>query len=121
MYDQTFQRAFKRAVNKQASAKPHRTPSATRSRHAPQRLRHSNRAGSARPFRRLYDDVTRMLKLAVPVRSLMRCRPSLIEVGGMPVNPGGFTTPARRHRCRIERPVAESLLRPLMAGNLSSA
>ena len=36
---------------------PPPAPSATRSRRrAPQRLRHSNRAGSARPFRRLYDD-----------------------------------------------------------------
>ena len=50
--------AFKRAVEQQASrSPPHRTPSATRSRRpCPQRLRHSNRAGSARPFRRLYDD-----------------------------------------------------------------
>ena len=58
MYDQTFQRAFKRAVEQAGITKPAtRTPSATRSRRpCPQRLRHSNRAGSARPFRRLYDD-----------------------------------------------------------------
>ena len=59
MYDQTFQRAFKRAVEQAGITKP-ATPhtSATRSRRpcSGQRLRHSNRAGSARPFRRLYDD-----------------------------------------------------------------
>ena len=56
MYDQTFQRAFKRAAE-QAGTKPAtRTSPPVRDGLAPQRLRHSNRAGSARLFRRLYDD-----------------------------------------------------------------
>ena len=46
----------------------------------------------------------------------MRCRPSLVRGRAAQVNPGGFTL-REGHRCRIERPVAESLLRPLMAGS----
>ena len=78
MYDQTFQRAFKRAVEQAGITKPAtpHTPPLVRDGLAPQRLRHSNRAGSARPFRRLYDD------------DLHAC--------------------AESWRCRIERPVAES-------------
>ena len=57
MYDQTFQRAFKRAVEQAGITKPTaHPPPLVRDGLAPQRLRHSNRAGSARPFRRLYDD-----------------------------------------------------------------
>ena len=58
MYDQTFQRAFKRAVEQAGITKPAtpHTSATVRDGLAPQRLRHSNRAGSARPFRRLYDD-----------------------------------------------------------------
>ncbi len=59
VYDQTFQRAFKRAVEQAGVAKPatpHTLPPLVRDGLAPQRLRHSNRPGSARPFRRLYDD-----------------------------------------------------------------
>ena len=58
MYDQTFQRAFKRAVEQAGITKPAtpHPPPLVRDGLAPQRLRHSNRAGSARPFRRLYDD-----------------------------------------------------------------
>ena len=69
MYDQTFQRAFKRAVEQAGinkAATPH-PPPLVRDGLAPQRLRHSNRAGSARPFRRLYDDDLHACgKLAVP-------------------------------------------------------
>ena len=80
MYDQTFQRAFKRAVEQAGITKP-ATPhtSATRCDGlAPQRLRHSNRAGSARPFRRLYDDDLHACAESWRCRSahrLMRCRP----------------------------------------------
>ncbi|MFP1463824.1 tyrosine-type recombinase/integrase [Escherichia coli] len=48
MYDQTFQRAFKRAVEQAGITKP-ATPHTLRHcsrRPCPQRLRHSNRAGS---------------------------------------------------------------------------
>ena len=38
----------------------------------------------------------------------MRCRPSLVRGRAAQVNPGGFTTLREGHRCRIERPVAES-------------
>ena len=78
MYDQTFQRAFKRAVEQAGITKP-ATPhtSATRSRRpCSAAVTTLNRAGSARPFRRLYDD------------DLHAC--------------------AESWRCRIERPVAES-------------
>ena len=78
MYDQTFQRAFKRAVEQAGIEARHTAhpPPLVRDGLAPQRLRHSNRAGSARPFRRLYDD------------DLHAC--------------------AESWQCRIERPVAES-------------
>ncbi len=60
MYDRTFQRAFKRAVEQAGITKPAAPhASATRSRRRLLRstvTTHSNRAGSARPFRRLYDD-----------------------------------------------------------------
>ena len=61
MYDQTFQRAFKRAVEQAGIEARHTAhpPPLVRDGLAPQRLRHSNR-GSARPFRRLYDDDLRM-------------------------------------------------------------
>ena len=50
--------AFKRAVEQAGITKPATAhpPPLIRDGLAPQRLRHSNRAGSARPFRRLYDD-----------------------------------------------------------------
>ena len=51
--------ALKRAVEQAGITKPatpHTSPPLVRDGLAPQRLRHSNRAGSARPFRRLYDD-----------------------------------------------------------------
>ena len=50
--------AFKRAVEQAGITKPATAhpPPLVRDGLAPQRLRHSNRAGSARPFRRLYDD-----------------------------------------------------------------
>ena len=34
--------------------------------------------------------------------------PSLVRGRAAQVNPGGFTTLREGHRCRIERPVAES-------------
>ena len=64
MYDQTFQRAFKRAVEQTGITKP-ATPHTLRHSFATALFRSGydirNRAGSARPFRRLYDDdFTRM-------------------------------------------------------------
>ena len=51
----------------------------------------------------------------------MRCRPSLVRGRAAQVNPGGFTTPARRpsvpHRTAG---CGKSSLRPLMAGSRSS-
>ncbi len=126
MYDQTFQRAFKRAVEQAGITKPAtpHTPPLVRDGLAPQRLRHSNRAGSARPFRRLYDDDLHACgKLAVPecAHRLMRCRPSLVRGRAAQVNPRGFTTPARRpsvpHRTAG---CGKSSLRPLMAGSSPS-
>ena len=69
MYDQTFQRAFKRAVEQAGITKPAtpHPPPLVRDGLAPQRLRHSNRAGSARPFRVSTTMIyTHVLKLAVP-------------------------------------------------------
>ena len=53
MYDQTFQRAFKRRRTSRHHEARHTAhpPPLVRDGLAPQRLRHSNRAGSARPFR----------------------------------------------------------------------
>ena len=52
---------------------------------------------------------------------LMRCRPSLVRGRAAQVNPGGFTTPARRpsvpHRTAG---CGKSSLRPLMAGSSPS-
>ncbi|MQJ45222.1 hypothetical protein ELU87_23500 [Escherichia coli] len=51
----------------------------------------------------------------------MRCRPSLVRGRAAQVNPGGFTTPARRpsvpHRTAG---CGKSSLRPLMAGSSPS-
>ncbi|QRM62838.1 hypothetical protein F3P66_26975 (plasmid) [Agrobacterium fabrum] len=52
---------------------------------------------------------------------MMRCRPSLVRGRAAQVNPGGFTTPARRpsvpHRTAG---CGKSSLRPLMAGSSPS-
>ena len=83
MYDQTFQRAFKRAVEQAGITKP-ATPhtSATRSRRPCSAAVTTSRtsAGSARPFRRLgYDDDLHACAESWRCRSvlhrLMRCRP----------------------------------------------
>ncbi|OVZ71540.1 transposase [Pseudomonas aeruginosa] len=61
--------------------------------------------------------------MAVPecAHRLMRCRPSLVRGRAAQVNPGGFTTPARRpsvpHRTAG---CGKSSLRPLMAGSSPS-
>ena len=76
--DQTFQRAFKRRETSRHRSPPHRTPRHSFATASPaKRLRHWNRAGSARPFRRLYDDdFTHVLKVErcrVPLTLI--CRP----------------------------------------------
>ena len=123
MYDQTFQR-FKRAVEQAGITKP-ATPhtSATRSRRPC-----SSSGYDIRTVQDLlgHSDVsttmiyTHVLKVGgAGVRSpLDALPPSLVRGRAAQVNPGGFTTPARRpsvpHRTAG---CGKSSLRPLMAGS----
>ncbi|RBY10115.1 hypothetical protein DTL96_25785 [Escherichia coli] len=63
--------------------------------------------------------------MAVPecAHRLMRCRPSLVRGRAAQVNPGGFTTPARRpsvrHCCKVSDEAAFCLIqRPYISKTL---
>ncbi|WP_426729533.1 integron integrase [Enterobacter cloacae complex sp. 357B1] len=107
MYDQTFQRAFKRAVEQAGITKACHTahpPPLVRDGLAPQRLRHSNRAGSARP-----SDVsttmiyTHVLKVGgAGVRSPLDALPPLTSEVGQRKSILADSLPLREgHRARI--------------------
>ena len=115
MYDQTFQRAFKRAVEQAGITKP-ATPHTLRHSFATALLRSGYDIRTVQDLLGHSDVSTTMIYTHVlkvggaGVRSpLDALPPSLVRGRAAQVNPGRFTTPLREgHRCRIERPVAES-------------
>ena len=114
MYDQTFQRAFKRAVEQAGITKP-ATPHTLRHSFATALLRSGYDIRTVQDLLGHSDVSTTMIYTHVlkvggaGVRSPLDALPPLTGGGrAAQVNPGGFTTPARRPSVRIERPVAES-------------
>ena len=124
MYDQTFQRAFKRAVEQAGITKP-ATPHTLRHSFATALLRSGYDIRTVQDLLGHSDVSTTMIYTHVlkvggaGVRSpLDALPPSLVRGRAAQVNPGGFTTPARRpsvpHRTAG---CGKSSLRPLMAGS----
>jgi hypothetical protein len=113
MYDQTFQRAFKRAVEQAGITKP-ATPHTLRHSFATALLRSGYDIRTVQDLLGHSDVSTTMIYTHVlkvggaGVRSPLDALPPLTSEVGRQVNPGGFTTLREGHRCRIERPVAES-------------
>ena len=104
MYDQTFQRAFKRAVEQAGITKP-ATPHTLRHSFATALLRSGYDIRTVqdllKPFR-LYDDVYACArKLAVPecAHRLMRCRPSLVRGRAAQVNLADSLPLREGHQC----------------------
>ena len=127
MYDQTFQRAFKRAVEQAGITKP-ATPHTLRHSFATALLRSGYDIRTVQDLLGHSDVSTTMIYTHVlkvggaGVRSpLDALPPSLVRGRAAQVNPGGFTTPARRpsvpHRTAG---CGKSSLRPLMAGSSPS-
>jgi len=107
MNDQAFQRAFKRAVVtsrcREVCYNAYPAPF-VRDWLAPQWLRHSNRAGVARPFRRLHDDDLHACAESRRCRSALTswcAATSLAKGWAAQVNPGGFTTADRASSMRF--------------------
>ena len=122
MYDQTFQRAFKRAVEQAGITKP-ATPHTLRHSFATALLRSGYDIRTVQDLLGHSDVSTTMIYTHVlkvggaGVRSPLDALPPLTVRGrAAQVNPGGFTTPARRpsvpHRTAG---CGKSSLRPLMA------
>ncbi|GHL43976.1 hypothetical protein ECZU28_39710 [Escherichia coli] len=127
MYDQTFQRAFKRAVEQAGITKP-ATPHTLRHSFATALLRSGYDIRTVQDLLGHSDVSTTMIYTHVlkvggaGVRSpLDALPPSLVRGRAAQVNPRGFTTPARRpsvpHRTAG---CGKSSLRPLMAGSSPS-
>ena len=127
MYDQTFQRAFKRAVEQAGITKP-ATPHTLRHSFATALLRSGYDIRTVQDLLGHSDVSTTMIYTHVlkvggaGVRSpLDALPPSPVRGRAAQVNPGGFTTPARRpsvpHRTAG---CGKSSLRPLMAGSSPS-
>ncbi len=102
MYDQTFQRAFKRAVEQAGITKP-ATPHTLRHSFATALLRSGYDIRTVQDLLGHSDVSTTMIYTHVlkvggaGVRSpLDALPPSLVRGRAAQVNPGGFTTPARR-------------------------
>ena len=112
MYDQTFQRAFKRAVEQAGITKP-ATPHTLRHSFATALLRSGYDIRTVQDLLGHSDVSTTMIYTHVlkvggaGVRSPLDALPPLTS-RGRASNPGGFTTLREGHGCRIERPVAES-------------
>ncbi len=114
MYDQTFQRAFKRAVEQAGITKP-ATPHTLRHSFATALLRSGYDIRTVQDLLGHSDVSTTMIYTHVlkvggaGVRSpLDALPPSLVRGRAAQVNPADSLPLREGHRCRIERPVAES-------------
>ena len=120
-----FSALFKRAVEQAGITKPatpHTLRHSVRDGLAPQRLRHRT-AGSARPFRRLYDDDLHACAESWRCRSALTLDalpPSLVRGRAAQVNPRIHYPCAKAIGAASNGRLRKVLLRPLMAGSSPS-